>query len=76
VVGVADGIVREATYGKRLPEAAAHQVSTATAITAFLLYFRFLDERWPIENEDRAWTIGARFGWLSPSASSSSSAVL
>jgi hypothetical protein len=62
VVGVADGIVREATYGKRLPEAAAHQVSTATAITTFVLYFPFLDERWPIENEDRAWTIGAT--WL------------
>jgi len=35
VIGVANGVLREATYGRRLPERAAHQLSGATAVAAF-----------------------------------------
>jgi len=56
---VANGVARQATYGRRLPEAAAHQVSTGTAIAAFALYFRFLDRRWPLSSERQALEVGA-----------------
>ena len=61
-IGVVNGIVREGTYGRRLPELAAHQVSTVAAIGAFALYFRVLDARWPIEDDAEARAIGA--AWL------------
>jgi hypothetical protein len=63
MIGVANGVAREATYGKRLPELAAHQLSTVTAIAAFAMYFRALDRRWPITDDGQALAIGA--AWLS-----------
>ena len=62
LIGIANGIAREKAYGRGLPESTAHQVSTATAIAAFALYFRLLDERWPIEDSDQGWAIGG--AWL------------
>ena len=61
-IGVANGIVREAAYGKRLDERTAHQVSGATAIGAFAAYFDVLQRRWPLPTTREAFGVGA--GWL------------
>jgi hypothetical protein len=61
-IGVANGVAREATYGKRLGEQAAHQVSTVTAIATFAAYFSLLDRRWPIPSPRDAARIGG--AWL------------
>jgi hypothetical protein len=39
MIGVANGILREATYGKRIGERSANQLSALTAIVAFAAYF-------------------------------------
>jgi hypothetical protein len=59
---VANGILREVTYGRRVPERTAHQLSGATAIAAFALYFSALDARWPLRDTREAVEVGA--GWL------------
>lgn len=62
VVGVGNGVVREATYGKRLNEYAAHQVSVFTAIAAFAGYFSWLQRRWPLADRYEALRVGRT--WL------------
>jgi hypothetical protein len=61
-IGVGNGIVREATYGRRLPEAAAHQVSTVTAICGFGAYFAALQRLWPLRSPAETRTVG--LSWL------------
>ena len=56
---MANGVVREATYGKSLRESSANRVSVLTAIPAFAAYFWFLQRRWPIPGATDAFTIGA-----------------
>ena len=58
-IGVANGVLRERTYGRRVHPAVAHQVSTATAIAAFGAYFCVLQRIWPIPSEREAHQIGA-----------------
>ena len=48
LIGVANGVLREATYGKRVGEQPAHRISGITAIAAFGLYFAALQRRWPL----------------------------
>lgn len=62
VIGVANGILREATYGRCLNEQAAHQLSGVTGIGAFAAVFCQLQRRWPIQSTRQALRIGA--GWL------------
>lgn len=62
VIGVANGILRELTFGKRLSEVAAHQVSGATAVIGFGLYFMALQCRWPLRTRSEALRVGA--AWL------------
>ena len=62
-IGIANGIVREATYAKKLNEGTAHQVSALTAIGAFAAYFTFLQRHWPIGSRREAIEIGG--AWLS-----------
>jgi hypothetical protein len=61
-IGVANGLAREATYGRALRERTAHNVSSATAVAGFAGYFAFLQRRWPIPGGRAALAIGAR--WL------------
>jgi hypothetical protein len=58
VVAIANGILREGTYGKFIPELAAHQVSTVTAIIAFGGVVWLANRWWPIESVSQALTIG------------------
>jgi hypothetical protein len=57
-IGVANGVLRELTYGRRLSEPVAHQVSTATAIGAFAVYFAALQRRWPLRSRSEALGVG------------------
>jgi hypothetical protein len=62
VVGIANGIVRESTYGKVLSDLAAHQLSTVTAILASGVAVWLVHRAWPIESAAQAWIIGGL--WL------------
>jgi hypothetical protein len=61
-IGIANGILREVTYGKRLDERDANQLSALTAIAAFAAYFWRLHRRWPISGSAEASRIGG--AWL------------
>ena len=64
-IGVGNGAAREITYGRRLPEEVAHQISVATAIAAFALYFRALDSHWPLDTDREALAVGGAWVGLS-----------
>lgn len=62
VAAVANGALRELTYGPWVTELAAHQISTLSAgiLTACLV--ALLARRWPLESRRAAWFVG--IGWL------------
>ena len=62
VVAIANGIVRQYTYGKLMSDLAAHQVSTVTAILATGAVVWGIHRYWPIDSAAQAWVIGA--SWL------------
>ena len=57
-IGVANGVAREATYGRRVQARTAHQLSGLTAVAAFGAYFRALQRRAPIPTRREALTVG------------------
>lgn len=58
-IGVANGVSREATYGRRLEDETSNRVSV---LTAFAAYFRLLQRRWPLGGRSEALRIGG--AWL------------
>jgi len=62
IVAIANGIVRQSTYGKSVSDLAAHQISTITAILASGAVVWFVNRFWPIEAASQARAIG--FSWL------------
>ena len=58
LIGVANGVLREATFAKVVSQRAAHVASGATAIAAFAGYFSLLQRRWPIPTTREALRIG------------------
>ena len=64
VLGIVNGSLREFTYGRRLNERAAHQVSTGTLILMLMLYMRGLERRWPIGSRRAALRIGGTWAFL------------
>jgi hypothetical protein len=60
-IGVVNGVAREATYGRRVGERTAHNVSGLTAVAAFAGYFAVLQRRWPLASEREALQIGGRW---------------
>lgn len=58
VVAVANGIVRQSTYGKSVSDLAAHQISTITAILASGIVVWVVNRFWPVESASQAFTIG------------------
>lgn len=58
VIGVANGVLREYTYGSLLPELAAHQLSTFSGMLFTGLFVWGMHRRWPIASYRQAWTIG------------------
>jgi len=62
-LGVANGVLREVTYGSLIPEIRAHQLSTVLLIFFTGLFVWLLNNHWPIPSLRRAWMIG--LAWLS-----------
>jgi hypothetical protein len=62
VVAITNGVFRQSTYGKVLPDLAAHQISTVTGILATGVVAWFLSRAWPLESPNQAWIVG--FCWL------------
>ena len=58
-IGVANGILREATYAKAVGERAGHQISGVTAVAGFTAYFSWLQRRWPLRTDCDALRVGA-----------------
>lgn len=61
-VAIANGVVRQATYGKSLSDLAAHQLSTVTGILATGVVVWGLSRIWPLESPQQAWAVGV--SWL------------
>jgi hypothetical protein len=59
---VANGVAREATYGRRVSEHTGHQISGLTAVCAFAAYFWALQRRWSIPTGTEAVKVGG--AWL------------
>lgn len=57
-IAIANGVIREYTYGKWVSELIAHQLSTLSAIILSGLFVWFLHQRWPLQSTDQAWFIG------------------
>lgn len=62
IVAIANGVIREATYGKFVSELSAHQISTGTAILFTGLLVWGVNRLWPIATAGGAWLIGV--AWL------------
>lgn len=58
IVAIANGILRQSTYGKLVSELAAHQISTAlgTVLTGLVVWT--VNRYWPIESAKQALVIG------------------
>ncbi|TVM35262.1 hypothetical protein [Oceanidesulfovibrio marinus] len=57
-IAIANGAARELTFGKRLPELRAHQLSTLTGTILFAVYYWILSFFWQISSYSEAFTIG------------------
>lgn len=62
LVAVANGLLREYTYGRFMSGLPAHQLSTVTAIIASGVVVWWAARYWPIESAGSAWLIGVL--WL------------
>jgi len=58
IVAIANGMIREATYGKCVSELSAHQISTGTGILFTGILVWVFSRFWPIESSEQAWLIG------------------
>lgn len=61
-LGILNGIIREAGYGRWMNELSAHQLSTLTGILIMTAYVWFFYRKWRIANARQALGIGA--AWL------------
>lgn len=62
LIGIANGTLREMTYGKHLNELRAHQVSTIVGVGLFGAYIWVLTSMWNLESATQAIVIGST--WL------------
>jgi hypothetical protein len=62
LIGILNGVFRQAGYARFMGELTAHQVSTFTGVALVGLYVWFTASRWPIESAGQALLIGGM--WL------------
>ena len=62
ILAIANGVIREKTYGKSVSELTAHQISTLTGIILFGIYVFVLSRLQSIQSTRVAWGIGS--AWL------------
>jgi hypothetical protein len=58
VIGILNGVLRQAGYGKYVAELTAHQISTLTGIILMGLYIWWLTRIWKIPSSGQAVAIG------------------
>lgn len=58
IIGIANGVARNYTYGRRLPELAAHQLSTLIGMILITGYVWLMNMIWPLESAGQAIIIG------------------
>jgi len=61
-IGVANGVLREATLARVFDDEDANRISALTAVVAFRSYFDLLQRRWPLQGRGEAIEAGAL--WL------------
>jgi hypothetical protein len=59
VLAIANGAFRETTYGKRLPDLRAHQLSTLTGGILMGLYIAVVARVWPFASAGQSLAVGA-----------------
>lgn len=64
VLGIANGLIRDATYKQVLSEPSAHQLSTATLLMLMTAYIWTLERHWPIPTSRSALGIGGSWALL------------
>lgn len=57
---IANGLIREKTYGRRMGELAAHQLSCFTGLLLLYGAAYWIFRLWPLESSGIAWSVG----WL------------
>ena len=62
LLAIGNGLVRETTYGKLMPELAAHQVSTLTAMLLVAVVLMAMHRAWPLASAAHALAVGSM--WL------------
>lgn len=63
-LGVANGALRELTFGRLLGAERANRASVATLIAALAVYMRLLQRRWPLEDREDGLAVGAAWTTL------------
>lgn len=58
-IAIANGVLREFTFGKRLSETRTHQLGTLMALVFFTLYFWIISHVWKIPSYGEALKAGA-----------------
>ncbi len=58
VIAIANGTLRQWGYLPLVGELAAHQISSATLILFFFLYFWIVSGKWPLRSPREAWSVG------------------
>jgi len=62
LLGILNGVIRQVTYGRLLPELAAHQVSTLSGVLLVAAALWWLLSVWPLADSRQAIKVGAL--WL------------
>lgn len=57
-VAMVNGVLRELTYGKYVPELSAHQLSCLSGILLFAVVIHQYVRRWPPASVREAWRLG------------------
>jgi hypothetical protein len=57
-LAVANGLVRDFTYGRPMDRDLAHSIAVAPLIALILLWTWVLARRWPLASRTAAWTVG------------------
>ena len=58
IIAIANGFLREQTYGIFISELSAHQLSTLTAVIFLGAFVYYIHRLWAIESINQAWLIG------------------
>jgi len=58
MLAIANGALRQATYGRRMPELRAHQLSTVIATAIFAVYIWYVIRTWPPVSTQQALLVG------------------